>query len=471
MAETRIDLARARAHWFRRQGLAEPLGLPLPALVAITGWLRTLGGADVYLAARARAPGMRRADLDAAVEKSALRVVPAVRGCIYLVPEADVPLTLRVASGMWWPRTDRELERAGSSWEEVEEVAAAVLGVLRDGPRSPDGIRKALPDGAVRSLGERGKKIGLSSPLPVALRLLEFDDKIERRLETGRLDSERYVWGIAPAETVRVPDEPVARWARLLEIFLGFAGPATLAQFAAWSGLPQRAAKEAQSRIDAVAVAVEGLDDEALVLRSDLEALTAAPAGDAISLLSFEDNFLVLHGGPAVVTDPAQHGREVEVWGSSKATTLGEAAHLAHRTVVVGGVVQGFWEVDLDAGTGVWASFGDVDAATRARVDEQVAEAARFLLEDVGHARGFSLDTDEDIRRRAAHVKALGAAKKAAPKKRAVAAAPKTKKTKAPAKKPAAAPKTKSKKPAAKKAPAKKPAAKKPAAKKPRKKG
>ncbi|HZO05745.1 MAG TPA: hypothetical protein VFB52_05110, partial [Solirubrobacterales bacterium] len=234
----------------------------------------------------------------------------------------------------------------------------------------------------------------------------------------------------------------------------------------AWSGLPQRAAKEAQSRIDAVAVAVEGLDDEALVLQSDLEALTAAPAGDAISLLSFEDNFLVLHGGPAVVTDPAQHGREVEVWGSSKATTLGEAAHLAHRTVVVGGVVQGFWEVDLDAGTGVWASFGDVDAATRARVDEQVAEAARFLLEDVGHARSFSLDTDEDIRRRAAHVKALGAAKKAAPKKRAVAAAPKTKKTKAPAKKPAAAPKTKSKKPAAKK-----PAAKKPAAKKPRKKG
>src|SRR5678815_4881071 len=92
-----IDLARARAFWLDRQCLATPGKPPLAPILERAGWGRTLGGIDVYLSLRARCPSMRRADLDDEVRDHAVQVVPAVRGCIYLLPRRDVPLALRIA--------------------------------------------------------------------------------------------------------------------------------------------------------------------------------------------------------------------------------------------------------------------------------------------------------------------------------------------------------------------------------------
>src|SRR5262249_52425727 len=106
MALPRIALARARAHWHARAGLARPPPGPPDDVVARPGWLRTLGGVDVYLAARARVPGLPRGALDALVADSRLRVIPAVRGCVYLVPADHVPLALAVAAEAWRKSTD-----------------------------------------------------------------------------------------------------------------------------------------------------------------------------------------------------------------------------------------------------------------------------------------------------------------------------------------------------------------------------
>ncbi|HEX8106863.1 MAG TPA: hypothetical protein VF516_04000, partial [Kofleriaceae bacterium] len=62
-----LTLAQARALWWHKQALAGTGKQPLAALIGDSGWLRTLGGADAYLAARARRPGMTRAELDAAI--------------------------------------------------------------------------------------------------------------------------------------------------------------------------------------------------------------------------------------------------------------------------------------------------------------------------------------------------------------------------------------------------------------------
>lgn len=61
-----LRLAQARAHWVRCQGLDAPVGGPIEEVVARTGWVRTLGGVDVYLATFARVPGMTQADLERA---------------------------------------------------------------------------------------------------------------------------------------------------------------------------------------------------------------------------------------------------------------------------------------------------------------------------------------------------------------------------------------------------------------------
>src|SRR5438105_3614284 len=91
-----LSLSRARAVWLDRQGLLTPVRGPLHEVVGATGWVRTLGGVEAYLALRARVPGLSRKAVDEAVAKGALRVVPAARGCMYLLPQKDVALALRV---------------------------------------------------------------------------------------------------------------------------------------------------------------------------------------------------------------------------------------------------------------------------------------------------------------------------------------------------------------------------------------
>jgi len=58
-------LAQARALWWQKQAIGDAIRKgPLASVLGAAGWLRTLGGSDVYLAARARRPGLGRAELD-----------------------------------------------------------------------------------------------------------------------------------------------------------------------------------------------------------------------------------------------------------------------------------------------------------------------------------------------------------------------------------------------------------------------
>jgi hypothetical protein len=454
-ASPQITLARARAHWHARTGLATPLSGDPDEVIARTGWVRTLGGADVYLAVRARVPGLSRRALDGLVEQSRLRVIPAVRGCIYLVPAAHVPLALRVAEEAWRPRAEKEVVKAGATWKEVEEVARAVASVLTKGPANTDGIRKGLPPGAVRSLGEKGKKIGMSSVMPTALRDLEFRGLVERTLEGGKLDTERYVWRSASADegwsAVHVPDDAVGRWAELARIFLGYAGPARIEDFAGWTALPLRDARAGFEKAGVARIAVEGFSDEAYVLPEDVAEL-ARPAepSQRVALLSFEDNFLIAHGGPRWVVDAGHWWTPIRVWGGKglEPGTLGKAAHIQTRTLTVGDQLAGIWEMDPDAGDVLWAPFATVPRDAREQIERLASETAAFLRDEIGHAHSFSLDTDAEVRDRAAEVARMASGgkidkpKKAKPAKKAAPAkkkpAPKARPTKkaAPAKKP-----------------------------------
>jgi hypothetical protein len=406
MATRTFPLNRARAFWLHRQGLATARGGAIDQVVASTGWLRTLGGVDVYLAARARSPGMRRADLDAAVSAGRLKVSMAVRGCIYLVPAAEVPTLLAEVTEGWRKGAARDLEKVGSSWKVIDRLADAIVGVLGSQALTTDAIRRALPDGAIKSFGDAGKQAGVSSPLPIALRVLELAGRIERSLEGGRLDTERYQWRVPAKPLAAASTDPLVRRARIAEAFLAQAGPATLGQLQCWTTWSQRDARAALEGVETATVAITGMADDALILKRDLDALEATrdPAG-TVSLLSFEDNYLVLHDGPGIVADPRHHGRRVEQWGSSAAATLGTAQHLAHRTIILDGMVAGMWEVDPAGGGGVWQTFDPVPTKQKDALAAAVDDTARFLMTDVGHARAFSLDTMEEVQRRADVIK------------------------------------------------------------------
>jgi len=409
----RFDLDAARATWFVRQGLSAPMQDALPRVVARTGWLRTLGGADVYIAARARRPSLTRAELDSSVSSHALRVLPAARSCMYLVPQEHAAIALGFADGLWRRRTDRELHRAGSSWKEVHEIGREIAALLGKGPLSTDAVRRGLPPGTVRSLGDAGKKLGLASPLPVALRDLELKGVIERTLDQGRLDSERYVWRSAtstPIDASHRVRSDVELTDEIVAIFFSQMGPATMMDFSEWAGISRRHAAEAIARVGLIPIAVDGYADVAYIDEAGLPLLSQpATFGDRVSFLSFEDNYIIHHGGPASFCDARHHEIEVASWGSSRPMPLGQAKHLSTRTFLLGDRIAGFWEFDAEAQEIVTHLFDGHPRDVIDHVDSCATSFARFLFEDIGHGRSFSLDTDDSVRERAHALRQLRA--------------------------------------------------------------
>ncbi len=379
------------------------------------GYVRTLGGADAYLAARARMPGLTRGDLDALVTEETLRVVPAVRGCIYLVPAAEAALCLRVARTQSATRDARDAERAGIRAGELDKVAAAVLASLRaDGPETTDGLRRRLPAGTIRSLGERGKKVGVSSPLPPALRQLEFAGRIARIPVEGRLDHEKYVWHpttVDPFASAGLPEEPERLHGQLLTRFLDFAGVTELPAFCAWSGLTQRDAKAALPHAQFEPVLAAGLGQGAMATAALGTLLRAVDRADeATALLPFEDNLMHQAGGLASFVAPPFHALPVPTWGEGKRVLhpLGSSRHVLFRSILADGRIRGFWEYDPDARAVVTHVFDPPAKAARAAIEEVAAETSTFLREQIGHGRSFSLDDDDELRRRTAELRRMG---------------------------------------------------------------
>jgi hypothetical protein len=382
----------------------------IAAIVEDHGFVRTLGGTEVYLAVRARRPALTRKELEDATARGDVRVATAVRGCMYLVSGRDFRIALAIAESLSRPRAQRERERAGIEKGELEKLGEKVVKLIaKSGPLSTDALRKQLPAGSVRSLGEVGKKLGVSSTLPPALRLLEFDDRIERALETGRLDTERYVWRIADTIADAAPSEPEALHARLAELFFGWAGVATKADFAEWCGIGKGEAAKAIERAGLVDVAVEGNDAPCHAVASALHNVddTVGATRETVALLPFEDNVLALRSGPRVWVDAAHHAVDVPIWGSSGTAKLGDARHLSLRSIVAEGAVAGFWEYDPDAKAVVTGVFAHADATTRDRIGEEAERVAMFLRDELGHGRSFSLDTDDALRERAAFVRKM----------------------------------------------------------------
>jgi hypothetical protein len=393
------DAARLRAWWAHRQGLDGTLaGTPPADVLARSGWARSVGGAGPYLTLAARA-GTARADADAAVARREIHELPAARGCTYVVPAADYALALACARA----QGDGEMAVArtlGVTDAEIDRLCDAVVAALAGDAREPDAIRAAV-GGAARSLGEAGKKKGLSTTLPLALGRLQAAGRIRRVPADGRLDRQRYRyarWDDAP----RWPDggDPFAALARR---YFAWNGPATLAEWQWFSGLGARAARAAAEPLG-LAPAWPGSDR--LLLPGDAAAFRDfdAPATPRYALLGSLDALFAARRDPATLLDPADAARpapaEGRTSGGRAPRPLGALQDLPSHAIIDRGRLVGLWEYDADAGDVAWATFDDRhdQDALRAAVD---ATAAR-VRDQLGDARSFSLDSPASRRPRLA---------------------------------------------------------------------
>jgi hypothetical protein len=353
-------MTNLRAWWSHRQGLDGSLaGQSATQILARTGWARSIGGAAPYLTLFARA-GLRRAEVDSALEKLEIHELPSARGCTYVVPAADFPLAL--AAGQ--PFSEDELRvarRLGVTDKEIDKLCSAVLKALAAGPLDPDALRKKIGD-AARNLGPEGVKKGLTTTLPVALGLLQAAGEIRRVLVNGRLDQQRYkyaAWKCMPS----------GNFTDLARRYFSWIGPAAVAEFQVFAGLGVKAAKAAVEPLQLVEVSA-GL----FLLPNDREEFLKfqAPKRPQYSLVSSLDGVGLLRGDWKSVFAPE------DAWKDLLNHAIFDRGHLIGR-----------WAFDTETGTIVWASFVPRDKG----IEKAVREMEAFVREDLSDARSFALDT------------------------------------------------------------------------------
>ncbi|MEU2956438.1 DNA glycosylase AlkZ-like family protein [Streptomyces xanthochromogenes] len=389
---TTTEGARLRAWWAHRQGLDGALSGRAPAeVLARTGWARSVGGSAPYLGLYARC-GASRVDVDEAVARLDLHELPSARGCTYVLPAQDFALGLALAAGPPEAEIRAAAKHLGVTAQEVDELCAAVVGVLGDTPLDPAAIKAAL-GGAVRNLGEEGRKRSLGTPLPLALGRLQASGAIRRVPVNGRLDQQRYGyvrWGLDTAKWTR---ERAA--AELARRYFDWAAPASLQHFRWFSGFTAAVAKAAVADLGLEPVAA----GSELLLPGSLRAEFAAydrPAKPVYALLAGIDGIHLLHRDLPRLLDPADGERVFQ----KKA--LNARPDLPAHAIVDRGRIVGLWEYDVEGGEIVWQAFGKPDAALRSEIDRVTA----FVRDELGDARGFSLDSPKA---RAPRIAELGA--------------------------------------------------------------
>lgn len=338
---------------------------------------------------------MDRTAIEHAVAELELVEIPAARGCTYYVPRDDAALGLRLAGLGSSLAEFRMAERhLGVTDDEVRGLADEIARAIEDeGSLDPRTITARV---SPRSLGEEGKKRGMTSTLSLGLSRLQLDGRIRRLPHEGRLDTERFryaAWPDGPRPDALDLEEAAQAMA---DRYFGWAGPATEREFREFTGLPARLSK----------MVTQGLvpcpDDPLRLMRPEDVESYARFQGDErpAMLLASLDPWLHLRRNLPTLLDPADANRTVPYGASLKDVT--SLRDLDSHPIVEGGVVVGMWEYDPEA-KAVAAWTWRPSASTAAAI-EQTGE---WIARELGDFRSFSLDSPASRRPRVERLRSL----------------------------------------------------------------
>jgi len=373
-------MQKLRAWWSHRQGLDGSLaGKSAADVLESAGWVRGLGGVAPYLALFARA-GISREDADAAAAKLQIHELPAARGCTYIVPAKDFALALQ-AGAPFEAAEMRTAAKLGVTEKEIAKLCEAVIKALEKEPLDPEGIREATGK-ASRSLGEEGKKKGVTTTLPLALGMLQASGDIRRVAINGRFDQQRYryaLWRPNPIGKLKMAAEQINT--ELARRFFTWAGPATVAEFQTFSTLNGKAARTAMEPLKLAAV--EG--DRFLMPqhRDEFESFKA-PRQPQYVLASIIDGLHLFRGDVQQLLEQGDF----------------DGKELTSHPIYDRGRVAGLWEFDMDRNEIAWCSF----AGKNKDLEKAVAKTEEFTRAQLGDARGYALDS---IKSRAPRIAAI----------------------------------------------------------------
>ncbi|MFN0055634.1 MAG: DNA glycosylase AlkZ-like family protein [Planctomycetales bacterium] len=394
------DNAKLRAWWFHRQGLDGTWQGAAPREVLLrSGWARSVGGVGPYLTLTARA-GCRRDECDRAVRELEIHELPAARGCTYVVPADDYALALKVGQE-FGEAPLRTASKLGVTAQEIDHLCEAVAQALVGKTLDPEQIREATGD-ASRSLGEAGKKKGLTTTLPLVLGRLQSEGIIRRVPKNGRLDQQRYSYALwKPNPLAKCRWSASQAYAELARRYFDWIGPATIAEFQWFSGLGVKAAQAALASLKLVPVSEGSNRLMPAENRAEFEKFRP-PSEPCYRLVSSLDAIHAHRRDVSALVDLTDSHQEL--LNDPGKPSGGALSDLPCHAILDRGRLIGLWEFDFDKQTIAWTAFVKKDK----RLQQAVAECEAYIRNELGDARSFSLDSPKSRAPRIAALRGAG---------------------------------------------------------------
>ncbi len=298
-------------------------------------------------------------DVDAAFERGEIIRSWTQRGTVHIIDPRDLEWMLSVTSA----RQDRQAAGIHRSLDIDDDPLAraerAARAALRGGNRltRPE-FAEALGAAGVDTSGMRGNMI-LTALCRRAVMVL--GPVVPRE---GAPTREQYL--VAADEWISAPTRPADPLAEMLVRYLRAHGPAGLADFRWWAGLPLGLARAALEGAGERVTAIE----EGLFVETDAAAARGSVAS-VVALPPFDEYYLSYADRTAICT-PEQ------------ARMIGPSANGAVRPVLIdpGGIVVGTWKHSLAVGKHHLDPVPDVfGGAPEGDVSAALARFARFLRE------------------------------------------------------------------------------------------
>ena len=261
----------------------------------------------------------RRSIEDALWKKRTLVKTSLMRQTLHLIPSDEFAIYVAALRNSRIAAALRVMARCGIDQEEGEALTPLIMEVLESGPCGQPAIRAAVQHKVSKRVRAWMDKVWSILRVPIAEGLICYGPGEGNAATFIRSDQ----W--MSARSSPVSEEGARAW--LMRSYLRAYGPATIQDFAHWSGMPLAEVRPLLSMLAAELEEVRVEDRACLVLREDLALLRSQrEAENSVRLLPHFDPYLLAHRAKDHLVDPRHYKQVYRNQGWISPVVLGKGA-------------------------------------------------------------------------------------------------------------------------------------------------
>jgi uncharacterized protein YcaQ len=321
-----------------------------------------------YLQLWTRNHAITRSEIESALWKTRTLVKTSLmRQTLHFIPADEFLLYIAALKSSRVAAVLRVMARCGIAREEGEALTPLIMDALSSGPLGRAAIAAAVRPKVSKRMRAWMEKVSSIVRVPVAEGLICYGSGESNEITFIRVD--QWLPHLTPQ-----PISPTEAQCALLRKYLRAYGPATLTDFAHWSGIPMQAVKPLRALLEPELAEIPGEKKRCLLLREDVAVLNGSPAAKtSIRLLPNFDAYLLAHRDKDHLVNPKHYKRiyRSQWWISP--------------VVLIHGSVAGVWSHKLQ-GKRLLVKiepFGKLSKAWRAGIEREADRLAIFFDRDL----------------------------------------------------------------------------------------